>query len=181
MRFGANGLPVLSFSASSSAGQVARWTGTAWSVLPSYTNRQVPSLALDATDRPVVLSWSGQPSEQFLRLYFWNQTSNAWVEEIPAIPTGLQPGDAELLIPPDGHPVVAWTDFDTNAGARVVRVARHDGTQWDLAYGSLDGISGTNSDGVGPRMVLDSAGSPIVAWQETDGTFQSTYVWRSNH
>lgn len=179
IKFASNGQPVLSFTVSSTAGQVARWTGSAWSAAPTYTNRQAQSLALDATDRPVVVTWLGPATEQYLRLYFLNQ--GAWREEIPAIPTGLQPGDATLLIPADGHPIVTWTEFDTNAGARVVRVSRHDGVQWDFAYGSLDGSPGTNSDGVTPRMVLDKEGSPIVAWQETDGTFQSTYVWRSNH
>ena len=56
-----------------------------------------------------------------------------------------------------------------------------DGAEWDFAYGSLDGFVGANSDGATPRMVLDQGGSPIVTWQETDGSVQSTYVWRSNH
>lgn len=178
LRFGTAGQPVLTYTASSSTGGVSRWTGTTWSTLPTYANLSTPTLAIDATDRPVVTS-TGGVSDQYLHLLFFN--SSTWVEEIPAVPTGLQPGDAQLIIPADGHPVIAWTEYDTNAAARVVRVTRHTGAQWDFAYGSLDGHAGANSDGITPRIVLDGGGSPIVVWQETDGTFDSTYVWRSNH
>jgi hypothetical protein len=178
LRFGASGEPVLAYAASGSTGGVSRWTGTSWSTLPPFSNSSSPTLAIDATDRPVVTS-TGGVSEQYLHLLFLS--SSTWVEEIPAVPTGLQPGEAQLIIPADGHPVVAWTEFDSTAGARVVRVSRHTGAEWDFAYGSLDGHSGTSTDGVMPRFVLDRGGSPIVAWQETDGTFDSTYVWRSNH
>lgn len=178
LKFGAGGAPLVSFC-TFSACQVARWAGTAWTLLPTYNSSQEQSLAIDAMDRPVVLSWSGQATDQYLRLFFLNQ--GAWVEEIPAISANLQPHDAELLIPADGHPIVVWTEYDTNAGSRVVRVARHTGAQWDFAYGSLDGVTGRNTDGAAPRLLLDGSGSPIVAWQETDGIAVSTYVWRSNH
>jgi hypothetical protein len=137
----------------------------------------MPSLAIDGGGRPVVTSIAA--SEQYVRLLFLS--SAAWVEEIPAIPTGSQPGEAELILPGDGHPVVAWTELDATTGSRVVRVARHDGAEWDFSYGSLDGFAGANSDGATPRMVLDHGGSPILTWQETDGNVQGTYVWRSNH
>jgi hypothetical protein len=178
IRFGADGQPVLAFYASLSTSGAAQWSGTAWSPLPAYTNAiQMPSLAIDPSGVPVVTSIAG--TEQYVRLMFLN--SMAWVEQIPAIPTGVQPRDAQLIMPSDGHPVVAWTEVDSTTGARIVGVARHDGAEWDFAYGSLDGFVGANSDGATPRMVLDQGGSPIVTWQETDGSVQSTYVWRSNH
>lgn len=183
LTFGLDGRPVLAYGISLNDNGVSRWTGSNWSTLPTYRNyAESPTLAVDATGRPAVISRSGQSADQYLRLYFWSQSANAWVEEtFPAVPTGLEPGDAQLIIPSDGLPVIAWTEFDTTMGARVVRVTRHTGILWDFAYGSLNGFTGTNSDGATPRIVLDRGGSPIVAWQETDGTFQSTYVWRSNH
>lgn len=182
LKFGADGRPVIAVSASTSTGVVARWTGTSWSALPAFTESYAsPSLAIDATDRPVVTSVSGQLSDQYVRLYFFNPTTAVWTEEIPAVPTGGQPNDAQLVLPADGHPVVAWSEADTTTGTRVVRVSRHNGAQWDFTYGSLDGVAGTGTDGSAPRMVLDSGGSPIVAWQESDGVVVSTYVWRSNH
>jgi hypothetical protein len=178
LKFDSMSRPVLTYSTTGSMAGVSRWTGAAWSTLPTYATQSTPTLAVDATDRPVVASTAGT-SEQYLRLWFFNSTT--WGEEIPAVPTGLQPAEAQLLIPADGHPVIAWTEFDSTAGARVVRVTRHTGMQWDFAYGSLDGHAGASSDGITPRIVLDRAGSPIVTWQETDGTLDSTYVWRSNH
>jgi hypothetical protein len=148
-------------------------------LLPSYTSSTTSAaLAIDPSGRPVVLSIAGSTTDQYARLYFFNSTS--WAEEIPAAPTGLQARDAQLVIPADGHPVIAWSEYDTTASARVVRVSRHNGMQWDFIYGALDGRAGTNTDGAVYGLVLDRGGSPIVAWQETDGTRLSTYVWRSN-
>jgi hypothetical protein len=179
IRFGTDGRPLVAFNTSVTTSTVTRWTGTAWMLLPSYTSStSSAALAIDPSGRPVVLSIAGSTTDQYARLYFFNSTS--WVEEIPAAPTGLQARDAQLVIPADGHPVIAWSEYDMTAAARVVRVSRHNGMQWDFAYGSLDGRAGTNTDGAVYGLVLDRGGSPIVAWQETDGTRLSTYVWRSN-
>jgi hypothetical protein len=182
LRFGMDGQPIVAYTGDLNDNDVSRWDGSKWSMLPPYQDYiQAPTLAVDAMDRPVVTSMSGQSSDQYIHLNFWSTTANAWVEEIPVIPTGLSPSQALLVLPADGHPVVTWTDYDTTAGARVVKVARHTGVQWDFTYGSLDAVSGMNTDGSSPRIALDRGGSPIVTWQETDGTLLSTYVWRSNH
>jgi hypothetical protein len=179
IRFGTDGRPLVSFNTSVTTSTVTRWTGTAWMLLPSYTSSTTSAaLAIDPSGRPVVLSIAGSTTDQYARLYYFNSTS--WAEEIPAAPTGPQARDAQLVVPADGHPVIAWSEYDTTAGARIVRVSRHNGMQWDFTYGSLDGRAGTNTDGAVYGLVLDRGGSPIVAWQETDGTRLSTYVWRSN-
>ena len=101
------------------------------------------------------------------------------IDLAPAIPTLAQPLAARVALDPSGHPVVAWTDSD--GSSRNTRVARWTGSLWDMSFGSLGAVTGSGTDASSPALALDRFGSPIVAWQEIDGTgAYATYVWKSN-
>ena len=176
LHFDSGGQPVLGWRAGSDNG-VSRWTGSGWMTTPTYTNSTTATLALDATDQPIVTSISGQISDPYIHVL--HLVAGAWQELVPAIGAGSQPANAQVLLDKGGHPVVAWADSD--GSARNVRVARHTGTAWDLSYGVLSAVAGANTDATNPRILLDRFDTPVVAWQETDGTRFSTYVWKSNH
>jgi hypothetical protein len=177
LRLDGAGRPAIGWAGALSTAGVSRWSGTAWTNTPTYANITSASLAIDAMDRPLVTSTSGQASDPYLRIY--TLTSGGWVEMIPAIGTTAAPSNAQMVLDRADYPVVAWTESD--GLARNVRVARHNGSAWDLSYGLLSAVDGAGTDATAPRILLDRFDTPVVAWQETDGTRFSTYVWRSNH
>jgi hypothetical protein len=177
LRFDAAGRPLIGWAGALMKAGASRWTGTAWMTTPTYANSTSATLAIDSMDRPIATSISGLSTDPYLRIYTFS--AGNWVETIPAIGRPALPSNAQMVLDRADHPVVAWIESDGTA--RNVRVARHDGSAWDLSYGVLSAIDGANTDGAAPQILLDSSDTPIVAWQETDGTRFSTFVWRSNH
>jgi hypothetical protein len=177
LRLDAAGRPVIGWAGALSTAGVSRWTGTAWMTTPTYANVTTATVAIDSMDRPLVTSTSGQTSDPYLRIE--TLSAGTWVEMIPAIGRAAPPSNSQMVLDRADHPVVVWTESDGTA--RNVRVARHDGSAWDLSYGVLSAIDGPNTDAAAPRILLDRSDTPVVAWQETDGARISTFVWRSNH
>jgi hypothetical protein len=61
-----------------------------------------------------------------------------------------------------------------------VYVKRWDGSAWaSFGDGFLD--ANTNQNAFAPSMRLDSSGSPVVAWRESDGISFNIYVKRFNN
>jgi hypothetical protein len=177
LRLDGDGQPAIGWCCGvGSTSGVSRWIGTGWSTM-TYPNTLGGGFALDVMNRPVVTSLSGAAGDRFLRVLHF--ASGAWIERVPALMTAADPAGAQLEVNQLGQPVVAWVDSD--GGPRTVRVARHTGTAWDTSFGPLSGFDGSGTDAASPRLVLDRFGFPVVAWQETDGTSPSTFVWKSNH
>jgi Bacterial Ig-like domain len=168
------GLPVVQWTAATTSG-VSRWSGSAWTTT-NYAASSSSSLFIDSMQRPVVAFISGTLSDQTIRVRF--VTGPQEIDLAPAIPTLVQPLAARVALDSSGRPVVAWTDSD--GSSRNTRVARWTGTQWDMSFGSLSAVAGSGTDASSPALALDRFGSPIVAWQETDGNGYATYVWKSN-
>jgi hypothetical protein len=92
---------------------------------------------------------------------------------------------SSLAVNGSGNPVVAYTDCVANfqvlppqCTGQGIFVKRWDGTNWQQ-LGTLLDIS-NNKTAREPKIVLNSAGNPVVTWTEQVGTSTNIYVERWN-
>jgi hypothetical protein len=92
---------------------------------------------------------------------------------------------SSLAVNGSSNPVVAYTDCVTNfqvlppqCTGQGIFVKRWDGTNWQQ-LGTLLDIS-NNKTAREPKIVLNSAGNPVVTWTEQVGTSTNIYVKRWN-
>ncbi len=160
MVVGADGLPVVAWSESSgvAAGgvHVARWNGSAWSLLGDAalgTSVSAPLLVLDSKSRPV-LAWQASATELDVRRW----TGAIWQTlTTPLLLTGDEFHGVGFTLSAD-LPVVAY--YDTNQ---------------DVSAKSFDGASWVSLGKVADRERTTSAGRPSVS-AASDGTLYVGYL-----
>lgn len=90
--------------------------------------------------------------------------------------------DFDMAMTTAGNPIVAWSTYDGGNSIYVLRVQRWNGTAWQqLAGTGYDGALNTTAQGSAryPSIAVDSAGNPIVAWEQTvAGMDTGIYVMR---
>jgi Bacterial Ig-like domain/Bacterial Ig domain len=169
------GAPVVAWASGNNGLSVVwakRWNGASWTgigpdglVTIAY-GIQVPSLALDPQDTPVV-AWeettaNGAPSQIQVKRF-----SGEWTPlgTGPRIFSGGNSRFPSLVVGKDGKPLIAWSEEPVGGGKQVY-VNQWDGAQW-VGSGSLN-IDGNMEAGVG-SLTVDPSNHPIVSWSEYDG------------
>lgn len=183
------GRPVVAWQDQSSGNYeiyLRRWNGSSWEELQqSATDGGIsrtlgglsvaPTLALDGSGNPVV-AWEerfGSNSDVYIRRYTCRRQNCRW-EDVGG-KSGLHGGMGgkvgrsafpSLALDMRDHPVLAWQD--SFSGPFQIYVRRWTGSRWEEIGGSAaaDGISRSKGAAVAPSLVLDSAGGPIIAWQD---------------
>jgi hypothetical protein len=154
---------------------VQRFNGSSWTNVGTgvLSGSSVPSLALDSSGNPVVAGRKFDGS--FNNIYVQRFNGSSWTN----VGTGLSGSSAagshayepSLALDNAGNPVVAWREWD--GSVNNIYVQRFNGTSWvNVGTGVLSASSAAGSDTYNPSLALDSAGNPVVAWQEwwdTDG------------
>jgi hypothetical protein len=160
---------------------VARWDGSAWTVLgdaPIDMNQSdladFPVVAIDCAGRPIV-AWNERDitaagTNTFNVTYVKRWDGAAW--EVlgggPQLPAGpLMTGWPSLAIGPTGDPFVAFYDFlsvSATDWTDYVHVRRWDGTQW------LDFPLLGQTQSVAPVIAVDGLGYPTVAYYQSIDT-----------
>ncbi len=112
------------------------------------------------------------------------QPSSAWTFAYPAwLPVGgalsavggtTLAERPQLKIDPMGRPVVAWIESD--GAQKNVYVRRWDGTQWQALGTKLSALNGTGTHVELVSLALDSAGNPVVVWNESNGATDSIHA-----
>lgn len=85
-----------------------------------------------------------------------------------------------LAVTPAGVPIVAWVD--TAAGNSEIYVRRWNGSAWVEMGGSASGggVSANSGESDWPSVAIDTAGRPIIAWQDNSSGKWQIYVRRWN-
>lgn len=121
-----------------------------------------PAIAVDDEGHPVVAFLEGGD----LFVSRWN--GSTWVELGGALDTNAAHDVATPAIAVDaaGTPFVAWIEWDGAApgSQRALFAARWNGTAWESLGGALNETSGDAAD---PVLVVDAAGAPMLAWNES--------------
>ena len=136
------------------------------------------AVALNNAGHPVV-AWKGRlagpgTSTSYINVMRW--TGSNWVQLGGNLQLSNRNGDRYStpsidIDPKTGHPVVAWaeesarTPIGSFVGAFDVYVKRWNGTAWVQLGGALNADPAAGA--VYPKLRVDNAGMPTVAWWET--------------
>lgn len=137
-------------------------------------NSEGISIVLDTSGYPVV-AWDDDSSgNDEIYIKRWNGSS--WVEigAGSATGSGISNTAGGSHIPSvaiyQGNPIVTWQE-----GAGIVYVRRWNGSSW-INVGSPFG----GSIAYGPKIAVDGAGDPVVAWENYNGSNYQLYVRKWN-
>jgi hypothetical protein len=161
---------------------VKRWNGTNWVQLGSFLNidnhqdAYNPSLALDSSGNPTV-SWSEfDGTSRNIYVKRWNGSSWVQLGTFLDANTNQNAHNPSLALNSSGNPMVSWVESDGTSWN--IYVKRWTGTSWIKLGTFLD--ANTNQLAHHPSLALDSAGKPVVSWEEYGGTSWNIYVKRWN-
>jgi hypothetical protein len=169
MLLGSDGQPVVSWMAAVGMSGVSKWTGVRWTT-NNYPSSFYSSLALTVTQLPVVALIDGTQ----IRTRIVDGTTT---DLTAPLSTAGEPANPRLAMGASDRPFVVWSE--ASATARVVRVARWTGIEWDRSFGVFDAQPGMTNAAT-PNIALDLRGTPVVVWQEPDPTRNRTYVRKLN-
>ena len=176
LAIGSTGTPFVAWSQGEGAVSkvhVARWDGVEWQPLGEALNvgtrsASEPSLALDASDRPVVAwgetSASGLDTDVYVKA--WDGA--AWVArggalDVDATRTADLPS---IAVDADGTAWVAWEE--NSAGGFRVHAASGSGATW-TALPSLPDILSTR-----PALARGASGPTFIVWDTAEGVSLSS-------
>ena len=180
------GNPVMAWSETNSQSTndiyVQRWMGGSWHMLGSAlrakggSSKASPSLAVDGSGG-IFVAWTESDGSLTTDAYVRRWTGSAWEAVGGALSASA--GSTSVLsvtlqLNASGQPVVAWSE--TDGTAPNVHVQRWTGSVWE-PLGVLSAQPG-NTPASSPSLRLDLDGRPVVAWSESDGEADNTYVWR---
>jgi hypothetical protein len=170
LRVDQSGQPIVSWIGGVSSSGVSTWTGSAWATT-NFPSTYSSSLALDKTGRPVVAFVDGSS----VRVRYVDANAEEYASPISA---PSDPQGPRLAIDSQGRAVVAWSEADVSA--RVVKVMRWTGSEWDTTFGVLDALPAKGTDGAAGAIAIGADDLPIVVWQESDPYRKGTYARKSN-
>ncbi len=154
-----------------------KWTVPAWISLPPIMSELPPRLAVDGSQRPVMIYVTldniGGDNVNTVRVARfengeWNTAMGA-----PSAAKGTADHGYSLTLDSGGRPVTAWTE--TGAGHRDIHVGTWTGSIWNTQFPPLSGVSGAGTDATMPSVPLDGSSRPVVAWRQLTGTAGPTY------
>ena len=178
-----NEIPSLSVGQTISISLVRTWSVIGARAI-SNGSSSYPSLAIDSSGNPVV-AWVDFAQNNYRNIYIKRWDGNEWIE----IGTGSASGGGisgsgggggiypSLALDTSGNPVVAWV------GSGGIYIKRWNGSAWEeIGAGSASGggISSNSGNSEWPSLVLDSSGSPVVAWYDYTSGNNEIYIKRWN-
>ncbi|MBN2498518.1 MAG: hypothetical protein JXR96_28260 [Deltaproteobacteria bacterium] len=188
------GMPVVAWRDGDYEIHVHRFDGASWEEFGGEAPGGVscsegmslsPSLALGLDGSPVV-AWSEQLKvspgdfEIYLRRFAgssWDEldgsASGTGVSDMP----GLWSNSPSLAIDASGNPVLAWEEENVIQGYSEIYVRAFDGNSWTMLG---DGVTHNRVFSRAPSLVLDAAGSPVVAWSDVEPGHFEIYARRWN-
>ncbi len=149
---------------------LGRSSSSGYGISPTV-NVGVPSLVLDASDRPVVAF--GTPAGVtggIVSAVRWTGTAWSGVGTSWATAAGQYVGSTSIGLAATGDPIVTWHTADVTLTGALPYLRVWNGTSWgalgtsDLGYGGALNVGGWNSNYM--VMATDSASRPAVAWQQ---------------
>jgi hypothetical protein len=177
---------------------VRRWNGSSWEevgtgsatgggISNNINGSYWPSAAVDPNGMPYV-AWEDGAEGGDYEIYVRRWNGSSWEEVGTNSATGggisMNNGNSfhpSVAIAPDGTPYVAWDDDGT--GDAEVYVRRWNGSSWEeVGTGSATGGGISNNGGGSSEVSIAIApdGTPYVAWRDTSGGDDETYVRRWN-
>ncbi len=146
---------------------VKRWTGEAWEQLGEALDADVskrasePKIVIDKRQHPVV-AWRENSTHLFVKR--WD--GSAWEQIGEAVNTWTSWLDFALALDKEGNPFLAFGE-PVGPNNDDVYVKNWNGSTWEKLGGALD--SKAEQFAGNPSLVIDSAGNPVVVWQEKTG------------
>lgn len=180
----AGGSPIVSIPESDGARldlYVQRWDGNAWRAVGGPVNpvfgqsiSLTAGLALRPDGNPVMAieEFDGMKNKVYAPAW----TGSAW--EPLGGPLNLAAGTRSfgLGIAANAAGAIALASEESDGAHSNLYVQRWDGAAWQPLGGAINAVSG--HDPYGPFVALDPAGSPVVAFTESDGARVSAYAAR---
>jgi hypothetical protein len=191
MALDSRGYPILAWHEEQNGGlrslHVARWDGSAWSMLGPALARGSDLYSLEpqlayAANGEVWIAWSGGTRKHScIRVARWDGKAWRGVGRITSGQTYARPRDANsprISMLPDGQVLVAWLETDALTFRSALALARWTGRQWQPVSPPA-----AIPDGEEPRQVLSIAlaadASPLLVWSEIDSSDSaSVYLQR---
>jgi hypothetical protein len=159
------GSPIVGWVNPITTGHVATWEDSSWTFAADVPDMTQPSLALDSTGAPMIVS---QGSGTLLVQH--RASATVW-QPHPTVNVPPQSRHPRLAAGPDGFPVVAWYDAQTKS----VGMGRWVGQRWNTRAAFL---SPSNAADEAPQLIVDRHGTAWAGWRDTDGQFN---IWMLNY
>ncbi len=165
--------------------------GRIWSTVGSFPKglqTSSSSIAINSKGIPIVVWCSNlSPSDKSINLQASSWNGSTWQnfgDAFSGRPGKTQGTNPVLAIDANDNPVVAWLEPQQIVvdGKKIYEVflTRWNGSGWQAPIGPISANPGTTSAS-SLQLVLDSSGTPILAWSEEDGSGGSRiYVYRLN-
>ncbi len=171
---------------------VKQWTGSDWAGLTSAQGVSLalgsePSIIVDGQGAPL-MAWRKQavnPSSYNIYVARWD--GGQWSEVSPGSASGLGVSNSiatssspSVAITSGGHPYVVWKETFGMTESQI-QGRLFDGTRWQrlgATDGAGGGVSNTFLNSTRPSVAFDSAGYPVVAWEEEIGFKSQIFVKR---
>jgi hypothetical protein len=162
--------------------RVCRWSGSAWENLGAWPGQR-GGLQLDSEGHPVVV-WDRHGPGNF-EVYLRRWDGRSWVELGNSGSGAGISRTAEASIQPTlaldavGCPLVAWQEGVKPSNWKIY-LRRWDGWAW-IPLGESDsggGLSDGRATACDPKLALDPAGRPYVAWDDGTSAAHSIYLKR---
>jgi hypothetical protein len=145
-----------------------------------------PALAIDSAGSSVVV-WSNPTGTQHLYAKrfdgtLWQELGSGSASGGGITPASTWAAGAAVAVDGNGDIIVAWHDTGLG-GLTDIFAMRYDGTGWAaIGTGSASGggVSNNSGSSSSPRLAVDGAGRPVLAWDDnsdTSGTW-NVYVRR---
>jgi len=161
-----------------------RWLNGAWVSLayPLYIGGHIPTslaLQLNTADGPVI-AWeqADDSSRQFIHVWKW--ANQRWDTVGAPLPSGTTGAGSLPVLVLDGsnNPTVAWVNRTSSSLTHGITVQHWNGSTWEALGGPILAHSQPLDWITQPRLILDSSGSPILAWTEREGGVFDVHVRR---
>lgn len=145
---------------------------------PTDSSATNASIVADGAGEPRIVWEEHRDDTTISNIFFSQWTGSAWLSPVRITSETTANTSPSLALAEDGNPVVAWSGF--TPPAKVIFVARYDGSVWNPVGPALSAEGGASTPGTQPVLVLDDTGHPIVGWVETTAAGTNIYVSREN-
>jgi hypothetical protein len=158
-----------------------RWNGASWvqlgTLLDANTDRRaiLPCIAINSSGQPIVAWVEGDGLTDNVYAKRWNGT--AWVQYGTTLDFDLTNNVfyPAIAVDSNANPIVTWIEYNANSYNAYVK--KWNGSSWTQLGTSL--VNDSTKVSYNPSIAVDSSNQPVVAWDESDNSF-NVYVKKWN-